>query len=221
MDATQTSDGQTNTDTVTQQADGQATTTDTQQGTTLMTNEQGVDAVQGQQDSGAPAEGSDDKPTDGSEGQPSEPVNYEFTLPEGFEFDESIKEQLTTFAKEKNLSAEEAQKLVDLGVEMRHRDAEKLQAAQQQWVEQIKADPEMGGAQLGENVAVARKAIEAFGTPELKSLLNSTGFGNHPEVVRAFYKVGKAISEDKLVIGDGKPKAAGKDAAKTLFPNQS
>ncbi|MEI6907818.1 peptidase, partial [Klebsiella pneumoniae] len=40
-----------------------------------------------------------------------------------------------------------------------------------------------------------------FGTPELKEYLNGTGLGNHPELVKAFIKVGKAMSEDGMVTG--------------------
>lgn len=148
-------------------------------------------------------------------------IEYEFELPENYEFDADIATDLKAFAKEKNLSKDEAQKLVDLGVKMRVKEAEAFQNVQQQWVEQVKSDKEIGGAQLDQNIAVAKQALDAFGTPELRNLLNSTGFGNHPEVVRAFYKIGKAISEDKLVSGGNRPKPATKDAAKTLFPNQS
>ena len=72
--------------------------------------------------------------------------------------------------------------------------------------------------QLGENLAIARKAID-LGPPELKELLNSSGLGNHPEVVKLAYKVGKAISEDRFVTGS--PKGPSNDPAKKLFPNMN
>jgi hypothetical protein len=45
-------------------------------------------------------------------------------------------------------------------------------------------------------VADALKARERFSTPALRQLLNETGFGNHPEVIKFFAKVGKAMRED-------------------------
>ena len=83
----------------------------------------------------------------------------------------------------------------------------------------MKTDAEIGGDKLPENLAVARKALETFGTPELKALLNESGLGNHPEVIRFFYRSGKAISEDRVIRGG----AAGQptDPAKRMFPNQA
>jgi hypothetical protein len=67
---------------------------------------------------------------------------------------------------------------------------------------------------------VARKALESFGSPALKELLNNTGLGNHPEVIKAFHKVGKLISEDKMV--KGTPATPGSDdIAKKLFPSMN
>lgn len=215
MDPNQQTSGQTNTDTANQGENQQANNDQQQQ------QQQQPEGAAGDAGAAAGDQGSQSAAEGGEQGSSNSEINYDLQLPEGFTMDEAIAEQLTTFAKEKNLSAEEAQKLVDLGVQMRQKEAEAYQAAQKQWIEQVKADQEIGGAQLNENVAVAKKALDTFGTPELKGLLDSTGFGNHPEVVRAFYKIGKAISEDKLVIGEGKPKGGPRDPAKTLFPNQT
>jgi hypothetical protein len=57
---------------------------------------------------------------------------------------------------------------------------------------------------------VAKKALDAFGTTELRSLLNESGLGNHPEVIRFMFRAGKAISEDSMVTGTkGEAKSAG------------
>lgn len=213
--------GQTNTDPANEGSQGQSTEGQQQQGEgqggNVDPNQQGA---QGAADAGN--QGGDQGAGDGQgEGAgEQEPINYELSLPDGYTFDEEIKNGLVEFAKQKNLTQEETQKLADLGVKMREKEAALFQETQKQWIEQIKSDPVLGGAQLNENIAVAKKAIDTFGTPELKKLLNDTGFGNHPEVVSAFYKIGKSISEDKLVIGQGKPRPAA-DPAKRLFPNQT
>lgn len=218
--------GQTNTDPASQGSQGQSTDNQQQQGAgdgqggNADPNTDGTQGAQGAADDGNQGgdQGSGNGEGDGSGQQ--EPINYELKLPDGFTFDEEIKNGLVEFAKEKNLTQEETQKLADLGVKMREKEVALFQETQKQWIEQIKADPVLGGAQLNENIAVAKKAMDTFGTPELKKLLNDTGFGNHPEVVSAFYKIGKSISEDKLVIGQGKPRPAA-DPAKRLFPNQT
>lgn len=114
-------------------------------------------------------------------------------------------------AKELDLSQEAAQKLVNFQAQaiLRERTA---------WAEASKADPEFGGDKLQENMAVAKKAIETFGTPGLTEMLNKTGLGNHPEVVRAFYRAGKAISDDTVVIGRQAP---AQDDAKRFYPQSN
>ena len=88
------------------------------------------------------------------------------------------------------------------------------------WLDQAKADPEFGGDKLAENLAVAKKALDAFGSPELVKMLNESGLGNHPEIVRAFYRAGQKISSGSFVpSGAGAPQT--RDAAKTLYPNMN
>ena len=141
---------------------------------------------------------------------------YEWAAPEGVTLDESVMGSLSEVAKELNLSQDAAQKLVDkMAPAMAQRQAAQVQAMQAEWRESSSGDAEFGGAKLAENMAVAKKALDAFATPEFRQLLEQTGMGNHPEVIRTFYRAGKAISEDGLVSGSA-PKAP-RDA-RSLFP---
>jgi len=150
-------------------------------------------------------------------------VDYDFTMPEGFTLDEELGGQFKEFAKAKNLTKEEAQGLLDLSLKAQEKQAEAYRTTQAEWVNQSKADKEFGGGQFDQNLAVANKALDAFGTPELKTLLRTTGFGNHPEVIRAFVNVGKAVGEDKLVMrGTHTPQAVNPDPiAKRMYPNMN
>jgi hypothetical protein len=157
-----------------------------------------------------------------TEAKPTEPVapeSYELKMPEGIQLDSAAAEELTTIAKELKLDQANVQKLADIGANMAKRQAEAHAQLIETWTEQVKTDAEIGGDKMAENLGVARKAIDTFGTPALKDLLNSTGLGNHPEVVRLAFKFGKAISEDRFVTGS--PKGPSTDAAKTLFPNMN
>ena len=49
----------------------------------------------------------------------------------------------------------------------------------------------------------AKRAFAQFATPELSALMDESGMGNHPEVLRAFSKVGEMMGEDSLVVGTG------------------
>lgn len=151
--------------------------------------------------------------------EPVVPDSYDLKMPEGVQLDSAAAEEFTAIAKELKLDQAAAQKLADIGAKMATRQAEAHAQLVETWTEQVKTDKEIGGDKLDQNLGIARKAIDTFGTPELKALLNSTGLGNHPEVVKLAFKVGKAISEDRFV--QGSPKGADTDMAKKLFPNMN
>lgn len=73
----------------------------------------------------------------------------------------------------------------------------------EQWAADTKADKEIGGDKLTVSVGHAQKALDTFASKEFREFLDSTGTGNHPEMVRAFAKVGKLMSEDSFVTGRG------------------
>lgn len=130
------------------------------------------------------------------------PEKYEaFAMPEGMEIDSSLLETAEPVLKELNLTQGQAQKLVDTFASWRAADAQQLQEAfdndVKQWKQDAESDKEIGGPEFSENVGTAIKALDRFGTPELKSLLDSTGLGNHPEVIRFMLRVGGTISEDQ------------------------
>jgi len=150
---------------------------------------------------------------------PEAPESYEFTMPEGVALDKTAAEEFTAIAKELKLNQADAQKVADVGAKMAQRQAEAHAQLVESWVESVKTDKDIGGDKLAENLAIARKAIDAFGTPELKDVLNATGFGNHPAVIKAFYKAGMAISSDRFV--SGSPKGPETDMAKKMFPNMN
>ena len=88
------------------------------------------------------------------------------------------------------------------------------------WLGEAKADPEIfGGSEevFAKNAEVAKRVVDKFGTPELKQGLNSTGFGNHPELVRMLVKIGKSMTEDQLVIPNSKGPAAQKSMEDVFY----
>lgn len=153
---------------------------------------------------------------------PAPPVEVKFDLkvPEKSLLDQARVDQIKAFAKEKNLTNDQAQVIVD-----RESDAVgTFKAAQDKaftdqkagWVDEIKSHPEIGGAKFDESISLASRVVEKFGTPKFKEILNSTGLGNHPELVAVFVNIGKAYGEDKLIIAPP-PGPEKKSAAKVLY----
>lgn len=143
-------------------------------------------------------------------------VEYKFDMPEGVTLDEGDLAKFTDIAKELKLPADAAKKFVDLAAQREIARAEAFAKQVEDWGTQVKADPELGKS---ENLAIAKKTIDTFGTPELRDLLNSSGMGNHPEVIRMALKIGKSISEDTFVAGRTGGNAPPSDHASILYGN--
>ncbi|EMF0895824.1 peptidase [Enterobacter hormaechei] len=167
----------------------------------------------------------DDKPADGDkpadekdQKQEGAPEKYEFTAGEGVELDSEALKDFEPVARDLNLTNEQAQKLVDaypkILAGVQQRQAEAWQKQTEGWAETVKADKEIGGDKLTANLSAAQRALDQFGTPELKEYLNSTGLGNHPDLVKTFVKIGKAMSEDGMVDGSNQGQ---RTAAEVLY----
>ena len=143
--------------------------------------------------------------TDGKDNQPQyegAPEKYDWKNPEGKEYDPAFLDEYGKVAKELDLSQGKAQELIDkMTPVVQQRQTEAIQKEIKQWEETSRNDQEFGGNNLSENLGVAKTALDKYGTPELKQLMNQSGLGNHPEVIRFFYRVGKAIGVDGFVNG--------------------
>lgn len=139
------------------------------------------------------------------------PESYDkFKMPEGETLvDEGRIEDVKTLAKELDLTQDQAQKVVDLQVKSAQEFVEAQVGAfrkvKAEWEGEVKSDEEIGGADYAAKLGGAVKVMKNFGNEKLTRLLNDTGLGSHPEVVRVFYKLSKIISEDHFVDGDKKP----------------
>lgn len=173
----------------------------------------------------AKEDGSADQKQPSKDGKPEEkkvsgaPEKYtDFTLPDGLQLSKEMAEAFPAIAKELNLTQEQAQKLVDLqsqSVTRQHEEQQaEFKAIQTEWKnETIQAL----GPNYESEMGFAAKVIDRFGTPELRTLFNETGIGNHKEMATMLIKLGKAISEDGFV--EGSNQAGSKGAANVLYPN--
>lgn len=143
------------------------------------------------------------------------PADYELTLPEGFSADDETTAAFKALAAENGFSRETAQKLVDLQTGLMARHGQRQTEITSQWARESRADKEFGGAAFDRSVGEARAALKAFASPELRAFLNDSGLGNHPELIRAFVRVGRAMAEDGRVAAG---RAPGRDPLAKLYP---
>ena len=204
-------DGQTNTDSAGEESQADVTTeTEEQQTTEQQTDESG------EQQSG------DDSDGEGGDSEASEvPESYEFQVPEGMELDQGLADAVTPVFKDLGLNQEQASKLTEAYAKVKQGEAQQAQEDfnQQldQWASEIKNDKDIGGEGFDANAAIARKAVDEFGSPELKDLLDNTGFGNNPHIFRFMLKVGKLLNEDQP--GSGERAQEDEPVERALYPD--
>lgn len=159
-------------------------------------------------------------------GAPEGDEDYEaFTAPEGEEYAEEMVSAVKGLAKDLDLSQAGAQKLMEKASAMTKSFntslEETVSASKREWATQVEKDPEVGGAQLKENLGYAAKAIAEYAPPELKELLDTSGLGNHPALVKTFIKVGKAMTGDnqRIVTGANQTSREALPIEKRIYPN--
>lgn len=157
----------------------------------------------------------------GPQGAPDEYAD--FNVPDGIEVNAGLLEQAKPIFKELGLSQIQSQRLVDMYAAQMQADSQASSDSYNQvvkdWVDEAKNDTEIGGDKFEENVGIAKRGIDKFGTPKLVEVLNQTGLGSHPELIPLFTRVGKLISEDSP--GSGEPPLDATDRASVLYPNEA
>lgn len=150
------------------------------------------------------------------------PEKYELKAPEGMELDSAAVEEFNVWAKERKLSAADAQSAADIAIKMAQRQAEQTVATVKAWAEDCKNDKELGGDKFDENRGIAKSAVDTFGSPEFKAILNASGWGNHPEFMRFALKIGKALGDDSVLRnGQGADGSGDIPLAKRMYPNMN
>lgn len=160
------------------------------------------------------------------------PESYELTFSEGVTADADTITEATPVLKELGLSNDKAQKLVPLieahtARALAARDAQidtYIAGERAAWLETAKADPEIGGSKWDASISAAAKALDRFGATkdsEFRALLETSGLGNHPEMVRMFAKIGAATSEDTSFPRAGGNASGARTLAETLYPPKS
>jgi hypothetical protein len=148
---------------------------------------------------------------------PRAPAEYaEFKLPEGVQFDESGMSDFKSFAKEQDLTQEQAQKVLEFGAgqlkEWLSAPYKTWNEMQTKWQAEVKADPEIGGTKFEQSIKDASLVFTAGESnpfvssaeeaQALRQALNTTGAGNNPAMVKLFVKMGRLLSEPGPLSGN-------------------
>lgn len=153
------------------------------------------------------------------------PDKYELKLPENSQLDESVIERISSFAKEKGLTNDQAQQILDYESQSLDRfneaQTEHIKSVTESWKADAVKDKEFGGEAFAKNVELAKRVAVKFGSEDFLKTLNETGLGNHPELIRVFFRVGKAMGEDTLVQANSQPAPRPRSTEELLYGNNN
>jgi len=165
------------------------------------------------------------------------PEKYaDFKVPEGFTLNKEAVEAALPVFKELGLTQDQAQKLVDIQTK---REAELAKSGQgdyaamrEGWRKEVLADNTLsaGGRVKPEVLQTIGRAIDGLGDTKLagefRQIMDTTGVGDNPAFVRAFFKLAQQVTEGRPTSGKG-PSELGQKApdskptsiANAMYPN--
>ena len=136
-------------------------------------------------------------------GRPESPEKYDLSeiVPENY--NPSIVEEFKKKAHETGMSQEGVKKMAEWykEVELRQHKAIKDARALQDDQNILALKTEFG-VNFDNEVKNARKALDAYTDKSFRQYMDESGLGNHPALVKAFAKIGRELSEDRLVQSD-------------------
>jgi len=132
-------------------------------------------------------------------GRPEQADGYDFG-----EDDEGILDNYKEFAHEVGLSQHQAESVLGAYETIQEEEAENFQ----QSIKDLEVNSTIElqrewGKNFDGNMDYAKRAYAQFASPQLSEILDDTGLGNHPEVIKAFSKIGQMLGEESLAVGTG------------------
>lgn len=144
-------------------------------------------------------------------------------LPEGAQVDEPTMNEFLGFINDPKMTKSElAQKLVDLQLkstnEAFERASQHWETTMANWQEEVRNDPEIGGAKFDQSVATANKVIQQHGSPELAELCAQTGIGNNKHFVKFLTAIAPKLTEPAPVQAGAPIGGSTQEVAERMFP---
>jgi len=178
----------------------------------------------------ATAKDGDEKPAKASE--EIAPFELKLTLPDGVATDDARLEGFTGTITEFEKALAEAggdrakirEVITGMADKLVGAEAEAVEAVQQRqadmvekWNETAKKDPDYGGARFEKSMGAVAAVRDRFGSKEFNALLDASGMGSHPEVIRFLHTISTKILETDPVGAGAATTAPPKTVADRLY----
>lgn len=135
---------------------------------------------------------------------PPAEVTYSLKAPEKSPLSEADIKSIADYAKERKLTPEAAQALVDresatvlsVRANVQEKAKQDIEALRATFAAQTRADAEIGGAKLKETVALANRALAMPGAEEFAAMLKASPWVNDRRTLKFLAAVGRLTAED-------------------------
>jgi hypothetical protein len=163
------------------------------------------------------------KPADPPADPPAPLTVESLTLPEGFELQPEMASEFLEILNGDQSPQDRANALIALHgktlTEASEASSKLWDGMQTEWKDEVKADPDIGGAKLQPTLTNIGKLLDEYGTPELKGVFDLTGAGNNLHMIKFLNKIAEKLTEGKLFTAGSPAGANDPDAvAKRMFP---
>lgn len=155
----------------------------------------------------------------------AEPV-YTLKLPDGSLLSKESVDEVTAFAKANKIAPEVAQKLLERDHARQANFIASHKPGGAEWTKKADqfssealADAEIGGSpeKLKASAELGRRVLEKFFPKEVKQFLIESGLGSNKEVIRGFYRMGKAMKDDSIIIGGAQAPPSGPKSLEDMY----
>lgn len=142
---------------------------------------------------------------DATKAEPVKPaeIKYELKMPDKSLLPATHTEKIASFAKERGLSNEHAQAVLDMQSEhlKEYVDAN-VKAYNDRingWTEELKVHPKFGGDKLPELDRGATEVLNKYGPKGLIEEFQASGYSRNPKVMELLWNIHQAMKPDKIV----------------------
>lgn len=152
----------------------------------------------------------------------AEPLSFELALPQDSKVTKERVDEIAAFARERGLSPEVAQAIVD----GEHKAvaayeaglATALESNRKVWLDDLKADKEFGGERYNETITLAKRAWDKYATDGLKQLCKGA-LGDAKDLIVTFARIGRQEAEDQVITDKAPSNRGPKSIEERMFPN--
>lgn len=177
--------------------------------------------------SGAADNGANDAPAEEQQknewvGAPDEGTGYTsdgIQAPDGMEIDDNVAEALAGACAEMGLSQKSFANIINkVGPVLQQSQKAALKQFRSDNLNTFANDPELGGSKAQANIETAKKAYQKWCPADAQDILVKSGLDTHPGIIRMFYNIAQAMSDDTAPRGNG---GASGEASLARFFNNS